>query len=1002
MDKLKEGICLNNQLTGDGTGIVEILSIGFEPLLTCNEWNIYKEKKELEKTLLKLLPSKALLEYRVLVTDDEVDSGAYKWFKERYDKVNCKVEKINNLIHIKNLALRKQLIKNINKTRKVFRHRELFDEEQCCNIAIFESDVIRKLGCKNYEFSDKLVTVTTYYTEIFRSVMFNGFTIDGSKYVFFTASAGATRNKKSSFMKEEDLKRLELSLFCGLTVEDINRQNGMNTNKYLAYTALGLSNTKVWDGFDIRKVIVVDDIEYSIPNQKVRHIYTQSQEDKIRQDELKEQSNKIKEDIKSIEITKKYMRENDLKEYDGIKYKDYTGMVKTLKMEKKCIDLEIKALKGKYHTCETKEMSVDIPFTDGFGLSLKEEGSFMIRLPFVKGLISYVPYNKFKKWCKENKFKIGKVVDIYGKEYDIEKDGIEYIFTKSQFKMYKYFNNIYDENGGLLKTGWEVYQDNFEKYNCGAGITNVEDKDMKLNAKTNYQILQTLTTEMTDEDLLNILGEDIETLKGIGNDYMAMLKILNADETKNGRMSFQQKSLVRYPELLKDQYMKNYLKNMKKSIINKLKSGKISINGAYTFIIPDPVACLQWWLLGERDLTKLGFIHGNNVRCALFDDGDEVDCLRSPHLDHAHCIRTIVSNKEMNSWYPTNGLYVGVEDVMSKFLVYDNDGDKALVHNNRTIIKCAKSFQNKYGMIPNYYDMAKANPEMISSDTLFNGILSAYHHGNIGSPSNEITKIFGKLSPSSKKESVIEAMDVVALRCADVNFVIDYAKTLWKPELTKMTKELYKKYGSKKVPHFFKYAKGKNNYQVEKSTDCNIDRLDYLVPDNRIHFKDLPAKYEYKKLITQDVDLKEVDAQKVIELYEFVVENYSNRKASNATSSCNDENKKDALQHRFNNRKLKKVFGNTVKRDYTYIANVLVKYLRNSINKDLLWEVFGEEIYNNICSNVPSNSKFCSVCGMRFEYEVQPGKPHRMCKLCSHEKKKERDRLKKYKKYNSK
>ena len=55
----------------------------------------------------------------------------------------------------------------------------------------------------------------------------------------------------------------------------------MNTNKYLAYTSLCQTNSEIWKEFDIDRAIVVDDIEYEIPNQNVRYIYTESPEDKI-------------------------------------------------------------------------------------------------------------------------------------------------------------------------------------------------------------------------------------------------------------------------------------------------------------------------------------------------------------------------------------------------------------------------------------------------------------------------------------------------------------------------------------------------------------------------------------------------------------------------------------------------------------------------------------------------------------------------------------------------
>ena len=76
-------------------------------------------------------------------------------------------------------------------------------------------------------------------------------------------------------------------MFCGLTREDINKQGGMNTNKYLAYTSLCQTNSEIWKEFNIDRAIVADDVEYSIPNQTVRYIYTETQEDKDKLSELR-------------------------------------------------------------------------------------------------------------------------------------------------------------------------------------------------------------------------------------------------------------------------------------------------------------------------------------------------------------------------------------------------------------------------------------------------------------------------------------------------------------------------------------------------------------------------------------------------------------------------------------------------------------------------------------------------------------------------------------------
>ena len=172
-------------------------------------------------------------------------------------------------------------------------------------------------------------------------------------------------------------------------------------------------------------------------------------------------------------------------------------------------------------------MDVTIPFTDGFGVSLKKIQSSMVRLPFVKGLIAYCPRRAFQDWCSEHDITVHKITDIYGKSYSIT--DVDYIFTKSQFKMHKYFNNEFDDNGNVIRTGWEIYKDNFKKYGCDACRCNVE-RGVKLNAKTNYQVLQTLTTEMTDDDIHSLASYDINCLNGIGRNVQCMLNVLGANE----------------------------------------------------------------------------------------------------------------------------------------------------------------------------------------------------------------------------------------------------------------------------------------------------------------------------------------------------------------------------------------------------------------------------------------------------------------------------------------
>lgn len=974
MNNISEDVNLNYSTYGDGKAIIEILNIGFEPLLTEEEYTLYKEigkwkyKKNGTEKLLAFINSK------LMYTDDKCYCDWLERHKHKCEETLVVCKRNEKELDDQFKALLKS---NTNILRKVYSDREFKSEEQFRNIAIFESDLNRCFGCTDMIHCDDIISVVTYYTEIFESIMMNGFNYLDRHFVFFTAGAGQTRCKKSTFVNEELLNKNFNRLFCGLSREDINKLGGMNTNKYLAYTSLCQTNSEIWEGFNIDRAIVVPDIEYDIPDQEVRYIYTESPEDKRKLEELQAAVHDYTDKLKQIKNEKKNRPKGTRRSTEEVM------LEKQYRTEKNKLIEDIKILKSKYHTSTINRMPVTIPFTDGFGISLKKMESSMIRLPFIKGLTAYCPRRAFIDWCSGNGISIKKITDIYGKSYSINE--IDYIFTESQFKMHKYYKNVLDDDGNVVKTGWEVYQENFKKYGCDACRCNVEH-GVKLNSKTNYQILQTLTTEMTDEDILKLASYDINNLNGIGRNVQCMLNVLGANEKRNDNLNWLQKSLLLYPEMLKDFYVKTLLKNTKESMIKKFRSGKFNINGAYTFAIPDTLACLQWWFtdMDKTNIESFGFVKKGHVSCVLFDNKEELDCLRSPHLDHAHCIRKNQINESTRKWVKSAGVYIGMTDTMSKLLMYDNDGDKLLVHNNKTIIKCAKQYQQKHGMIPNYYDMPKANPELLTNRSLFNGIVMAYHHGNIGTPSNEITKVWTTLYPGSSEEEIQHAIDVIALRCTDVNFTIDYAKTLYKPTIPNHILEKYKVYSGRKVPHFFIYAKGKRKNQVEEPGKCNIDRISNVVKSNRIVFKDLLGKYSYKVLMNNpDTDIKTEKAQEIIALYRDV-EATNLRKISHIEWDSLDfrEKKKVQLQIQFDSNKQRELFLDLIGESKEYITDVLVKALQDDVNKDTLWRLFGNVIYSNIEMNL-NGTKICKCCGNRFKYDVNSRKSPNNCEDCS-------------------
>ena len=167
--------------------------------------------------------------------------------------------------------------------------------------------------------------------------MMQGFTLNGEPYMFLTASAGQIRTKRSVFIREAAWDQVRAKLMCGLTIERINEMGGINANKYLAYLALCNSATDVWDGFDITKTIVVDDMETDVWGD-VDHI-----------------------DTETYEITRKYMGV-------PVPHTDGAGMIR-LDVSKKNFMCRLPWVKGLCRFCGPD--AAPVPGRSGAGLPIQ-------------------------------------------------------------------------------------------------------------------------------------------------------------------------------------------------------------------------------------------------------------------------------------------------------------------------------------------------------------------------------------------------------------------------------------------------------------------------------------------------------------------------------------------------------------------------------------------------------------------------------------------------------
>ena len=614
---------------------------------------------------------------------------------------------------------------------------------------------------------------------------------------------------------------------------------------------------------------------------------------------------------------------------------------------------------------------VPIPHTDGAGMVLPSlcTKNFMFRAPWVKGLLGVFD---FKKFIEVNNYS-PIITDIYGKEHDVIAEDIQIIFTKSQFKMYKYYDS------------WDEYKDAFKKYYCSAGRCNIEEDKIK-NAKINYQMLQTLTN-VTDDEIDLLTKKSVDKISNICNSKETMMDILGITPYNTNMTPFQ-KAVKIYPALLSDTYAKDVIREVKNSLLKKYRSGKLEVTGKYTFLLPDYYAACEYWF-GHIEEPK-GLLDDKEVFCWLFKQYDKLDCLRSPHLYKEHAIRfNVASNgygervEQIREWFTTNAVYTSTHDLISKILQFDVDGDKSLVVADRDFVRIAE--RNMNGIVPLYYNMRKAEPTQLNNKNIYAGLNAAFTGGNIGIYSNNISKIWNDdVFVNGTDEEKQEATECVKRLCCQNNFVIDFAKTLYKPEFPHEINEQISKYTNAKLPAFFEFAKDKERSQVKERNQSFVNKIYDRIPNKPINTRGMNlGKIDYKVMMN---DSTIICNKEVAELYDELNKQY--RYMINMKDEYIDNLRYVAC-------KIRDEFSKFGYSDET-ITDMLVEYLygRDKRYKQLLWFCYGQYVVNNLEKNISvKKTKViqCIDCDEWFEVDIKDTKSCR-CNKCQLEEKRRIDR----------
>lgn len=129
------------------------------------------------------------------------------------------------------------------------------------------------------------------------------------------------------------------------------------------------------------------------------------------------------------------------------------------------------------------------------------------------------------------------------------------------------------------------------------------------------------------------------------------------------------RALMVYPELLRDYYSRQQLKDIKKKMLYDAKSGAIKCENKRLFVIPDLYAACEFYFLHNN--RPRGLLNNGEIACRSYRKRGKADVLRSPSLYIEHSINKIVDDDKIYEWFTTDAVVTSCHSLISRILQFD-------------------------------------------------------------------------------------------------------------------------------------------------------------------------------------------------------------------------------------------------------------------------------------------------------------------------------------------
>lgn len=319
----------------------------------------------------------------------------------------------------------------------------------------------------------------------------------------------------------------------------------------------------------------------------------------------------------------------------------------------------------------------------------------------------------FKDWCEKNNvdYEIYEVKDMFGISHRLK--DIKMITTDNAIKWKKFMNLM----GNTPAEAYQYWCDRVETDGCYWGIVKT-DHPSKLGSgqQMSYQMINTLPSYNPDSTYPCCYVDEIRELAKESVDYVESMKKDNGIYAKYLRKNA---TVVNHYEMLSDLYdWENSFGNSTwfryekgqniRTYVNRLRTGKIVINGDNLTIFGNPYALLMAAVGKNPEDDPTLKVESGTIQCytTRFSDGEYLCGIRNPHNSPNNiCYLHNHYTPELRRYFKVskNIMFVNCirTDVQDRANGCDFDSDFFFVTNNNVMVQSAKVAYKRYPTIVN-------------------------------------------------------------------------------------------------------------------------------------------------------------------------------------------------------------------------------------------------------------------------------------------------------------